>query len=60
MLTAELRQQNFGMVSRAFIRVVDDLSNQEMCRFDLTEEASLLNTMVSFICLFVGITVLTL
>lgn len=43
---AEMRQQNFGMVSRAFIRVVDDLTNQEMCRFDLTEEASLLNTMI--------------
>jgi len=43
---AEVRQQNFGMVSRAFIRVVDDLSNQEMCRFDLTEEASLLSSMI--------------
>lgn len=44
---AEVRQQNFGMVSRAFIRVIDDLTNQEMCRFDLTEEASLLSSMVS-------------
>jgi len=43
---AEVRQQNFGMVSRAFIRVVDDLTNQEMCRFDLTEEASLLSSMI--------------
>lgn len=43
---AEMRQQNFGMVSRAFIRVVDDFTNQEICRFDLTEEASLLNTMI--------------
>jgi len=43
---AEQRQQNFGMVSRAFIRVVDDLTNQEICRYDLTEEASLLSTMI--------------
>lgn len=43
---AELRRQNFGMVSRAFIRVVDDLSNQEMCRFDLSEEASMLSSMI--------------
>jgi tellurium resistance protein TerD len=43
---AEMRQQNFGMVSRAFIRVVDDFTHQEMCRFDLSEEASLLNTMI--------------
>lgn len=43
---AELRQQNFGMVSRAFIRVVDDFTNQEICRFDLSEEASLFNTMI--------------
>jgi len=43
---AEIRRQNFGMVSRAFIRVVDELTNNEMCRFDLTEEASLLSTMI--------------
>jgi len=43
---AEQRQQNFGMVSRAFIRVVDDLTGQEICRYDLTEEASLLSTMI--------------
>lgn len=36
------------MVSRAFIRVVDDFTNQEICRFDLSEEASMLNSMVSF------------
>lgn len=44
-----MRQQNFGMVSRAFIRVVDDFTNQEICRFDLSEEASMLSTMVSLI-----------
>lgn len=43
---AEMRQQNFGMVSRAFIRVVDDSTNQEICRFDLSEEASMLNSMI--------------
>lgn len=43
---AEIRQQNFGMVSRAFIRVADDTTNQEICRFDLSEDASLLNSMI--------------
>lgn len=35
---AEQRQQNFGMVQRAFIRVVDQDTQQEIVRFDLTEE----------------------
>ena len=34
----EQRQQNFGMVQRAFIRVVDQDTQQEIVRFDLTEE----------------------
>jgi len=42
---AEQRQQNFGMVQRAFIRVVDQDSNIEIVRYDLTEEACMWNTM---------------
>lgn len=34
------RKQNFGMVSKAFIRVVNAASNQEVARFDLSEDAS--------------------
>jgi len=43
---AEQRMQNFGMVQRAFIRVVNSDNSQEIVRFDLTEEASLLNCMI--------------
>jgi len=43
---AEVRSQNFGMVSRAFIRVVNSDNNQEIVRFDLSEEASMFNCMV--------------
>lgn len=38
---AELRQQNFGQVSNAFVRVVDDSNNQELLRFDLGEDFSI-------------------
>ena len=34
------RNQNFGMVSNAFIRIVNDLTNNEIVRFDLAEDAS--------------------
>jgi len=43
---AEVRGQNFGMVSRAFIRVINAENTQEIVRFDLTEEASMFNCMV--------------
>jgi len=43
---AEARGQNFGMVSRAFIRVVNADNSMEIVRFDLTEEASMFNCMV--------------
>ncbi|MDE7064918.1 MAG: TerD family protein [Desulfovibrionaceae bacterium] len=36
---AENRGQNFGMVSRAFIRVVNRGNNEEIARFDLSEDA---------------------
>jgi len=35
---AEARKQNFGQVSNAFIRAVDDASNTEIMRFDLSED----------------------
>ncbi len=38
---AELRKQNFGQVSNAFIRVVDEVSNSELIRYDLGEDFSI-------------------
>jgi tellurium resistance protein TerD len=43
---ADERRQNFGMVSNAFIRVVNDESGQEIVRFDLSEDASIETAMV--------------
>ena len=37
---AETRGQNFGQVSNAYIRVVDDTSGSELIRFDLGEDFS--------------------
>ena len=37
---AETRRQNFGMVSSAFIRVVNAASGVEIARYDLSEDAS--------------------
>ena len=38
---AESRHQNFGQVSNSFIRVVDELRNQELIRYDLGEDFSI-------------------
>lgn len=38
---AELRQQNFGQVSNAFVRLADDATQQELLRFDLGEDFSI-------------------
>lgn len=38
---AEERHQNFGQVSNAFIRVVDESSNTELIRYDLGEDFSI-------------------
>ncbi|CAK8723261.1 MAG: tellurium resistance protein TerD [Candidatus Electronema aureum] len=43
---AERRRQNFGQVNNAFIRVVNDENNQEVVRFDLTEDYSTETAMV--------------
>jgi tellurium resistance protein TerD len=37
---AEARRQNFGQVSNAFIRIVNEANGQEMLRFDLGEDFS--------------------
>lgn len=37
---AQMRRQNFGQVSGAFIRLVNDDKQQEVARYDLTEDAS--------------------
>jgi tellurium resistance protein TerD len=43
---AESRGQNFGMVSNAFIRVVNAADGQEIARYDLSEDASTETAMV--------------
>jgi len=37
---ADVRRQNFGQVRSAFIRVVDSATNDEIVRYDLTEDFS--------------------
>lgn len=43
---AESRGQTFGQVNNAFIRIVNDDNNQEIVRFDLTEDYSMETAMV--------------
>ncbi len=43
---AEGRRQNFGMVQNAFIRIVNDLTQREIARYDLTEDASTETAMI--------------
>lgn len=38
---AEVRNQNFGQVNNAFIRLVDETTDREVVRYDLTEEFSI-------------------
>lgn len=37
---ADSRRQNFGMVSNAYIRILDEANGQEIARYDLSEDAS--------------------
>jgi tellurium resistance protein TerD len=37
---AEARKQNFGMVSKAFVRCVNAAGNSEIARYDLSEDSS--------------------
>ncbi len=43
---AETRKQNFGMVTNAFIRVVNDAGGAELARYDLSEDASTETAMI--------------
>lgn len=43
---AEARKQNFGMVSNAFIRVVNQADGKEIARYDLSEDASTETAMI--------------
>lgn len=43
---ADARRQNFGQVANAFIRVVNDVTGQEVVRFDLAEDYSTETAMV--------------
>lgn len=43
---AEVRKQNFGMVSNSFIRVYNNENGTEIARFDLSEDASTETAMV--------------
>lgn len=38
---AETRRQNFGQVSNAFIRIVNESTNEELIRYDLGEDFSI-------------------
>jgi tellurium resistance protein TerD len=42
----DARRQSFGMVSNAFIRVVNDETGREIARYDLTEDASTETAMI--------------
>lgn len=43
---AEARRQNFGQVSNAFIRVLNDLTGTEIVRYDLAEDYSTETAMI--------------
>lgn len=38
---ADVRKQNFGQVSNAYIRIVDEVNNTELIRYDLGEDFSI-------------------
>ena len=43
---ADNRRQNFGQVSRAYVRVVNDAGQQEVARYDLSEDGSVETAMI--------------
>lgn len=43
---ASQRRQNFGQVQNAYVRCVNDQTNQELARFDLSEDASVETAMI--------------
>lgn len=40
------RKQHFGMIKNAFIRIVDGRNNQEMCRYNLSDDYSNMTAMI--------------
>ncbi len=40
------RQQHFGMIRNAFIRIVDGKTNTEMCRYNLTDDYSNMTALI--------------
>ncbi len=40
------RKQHFGMIQNAFIRLIDQRNNGEMCRYNLTEDYSGMTAMI--------------
>ncbi|WP_027158818.1 TerD family protein [Methylobacter luteus] len=43
---ADTRNQNFGQVSKAYIRIVNEENGTEIARFDLSEDASIETAMI--------------
>lgn len=43
---AQVRGQNFGQVANAFIRIVNDETNEEVARYDLSEDYSIETAMI--------------
>ena len=43
----ESRKQNFGQVRNSFIRIYDEVSNEEICKYELDEDFSI-ETAVEF------------
>ena len=43
---ADNRRQNFGQVSRAYVRVLNDANQQEVARYDLSEDGSTETAMI--------------
>ena len=41
------RKQHFGMINNAFIRIVDDETHEELCRFNLSEDYTNMLSMIA-------------
>lgn len=40
------RKQHFGLIQNAFIRLIDDTTKKEMCRYNLTEDCTGMTAMI--------------
>jgi len=45
-LLCDVRKQNFGQVSHAYIRIINEASSTEIARYDLSEDASIEKAMI--------------